>query len=240
MQNYDLRYDESRYSAATAPASARAAFLKGTYAHLAGAVLLFVALEAGLFYSGLADQVAATLFSVKYAGLILFGGFMAASFAASWLASSHMPLGLQYVGLGGYVLAEVAIFLPLLWLAEHRYPGQNLPLQAGAVTLLAVAALTLAVFTSGVNFSFLGPVIWVASLVALGVILCSIFAGFSLGLVFVAAMIVLASLAVVYQTSNVIHEYGPGQEVAAALGLFSSVALMFWYVLQLFMAPSRD
>ena len=60
-----------------------------------------------------------------------------------------------------------------------------------------------------------------------------------MGLVFVAAMIVLASLMVVYQTSNILHEYGPGQEVGAALGLFASIATMFFYVLQLFMS-NRD
>lgn len=240
MQNYDLRYDESRYSAAAAPASARAAFLKGTYAHLAGAVLLFVAVEGALFASGAAEPLVRSFLSIPYAGLALLVGFIGASFAAQYMAQGTMPKPVQYLGLGGFVLAEAAIFLPLLYMAEARFPGQYLALQAGGVTLLAVAALTLAVWTSGVNFSFLGPVIWVASLVALGVILASIFIGFNLGLVFIAAMIVLASLAVVYQTSNVIHEYGPGQEVAAALGLFSSVALMFWYVLRLFMMPSSQ
>ena len=241
MQNYDLRYDEGRYAAANSPALARAAFLKGTYAHLAGAVLLFVALEGALFYSGLADQFVQHFFKVPFAMLGLMIGFLVASYAAQYMARSNQPVLVQYLGLAGYIVAEVAIFLPLLYIAETRYPGKHLALQAGIVSLLAVAALTAAVWTSGVNFSFLGPVIWVASLAAIGVIVASLIFGFSLGIVFVAAMVVLASLAVVYSTSNVLHLYGPGQEVGAALELFSSVALLFWYVLQLFMSGgNRD
>ncbi len=237
MQNYDLRYGEDKYSAASAPVSVRAAFLRNTYLHVAGAILAFVGLEAALFASGLADQIAPSFFRLPFANLLILFGFMAAGMLASYFARSSNPKPVQYAGLGLYVLAEVAVFLPLLYLAERAFPGQMLIAKAGVVTLLAVAGLTLAVWTSGVNFSFLRPVIWVGSLVALGVILASfIFGGSILGTVFVAAMIVLASLGIVYQTSNILHEYGPGQEVAASLGLFGSIATMFWYVLQLFMS----
>ena len=51
-------------------------------------------------------------------------------------------------------------------------------------------------------------------------------------------MIGLAGAAILYDTSNVIHHYREDRYVAAALQLFASVALMFWYVLRLFM--SRD
>ena len=59
--------------------------------------------------------------------------------------------------------------------------------------------------------------------------------GFSMGSWFAWAMAAFAAGAIVYQTSNIVHEYRPGQHVAAALGLFSSVALLLWYVLQIFM-----
>ena len=48
----------------------------------------------------------------------------------------------------------------------------------------------------------------------------------SVGLWFSAAMIVFASGAILYNTSNLIHRYQPGQHVAAALSLFASVALL--------------
>ena len=40
---------------------------------------------------------------------------------------------------------------------------------------------------------------------------------------------------ILYQTSEVLAHYDPRNHVAAALALFSSVALMFWYVIRIFM-----
>ena len=52
-------------------------------------------------------------------------------------------------------------------------------------------------------------------------------------------MVVLAAGYILYDTSNVLHHYRTDQYVAASLALFASVALMFWYVLQIVMS-SRD
>jgi len=38
-----------------------------------------------------------------------------------------------------------------------------------------------------------------------------------------------------YDTSNIIHHYPQDKYVAASMQLFSSIALMFWYILRLFM-----
>jgi FtsH-binding integral membrane protein len=51
-------------------------------------------------------------------------------------------------------------------------------------------------------------------------------------------MIGFAGAAVLYDTSNIIHHFPQDKYVAAWMQLFSSIALMFWYVLQFFM--SRD
>jgi FtsH-binding integral membrane protein len=58
--------------------------------------------------------------------------------------------------------------------------------------------------------------------------------GMALGTWFSVGMVVFAGGAVLYHTSNVLHRYQPGQHVAAALSLFASVALMLWYMVQLF------
>lgn len=75
--------------------------------------------------------------------------------------------------------------------------------------------------------------------IALGLIVASFFLPISLGFWFSGAMILLASGAVLYNTSNLIHRYQPGQHVAAALSLFASVALLFWYVLRILMSLRR-
>ena len=81
-------------------------------------------------------------------------------------------------------------------------------------------------------------IVTVGGCVALGVIVVSLLFGFSLGVLFSAAMVALAGGFILYYTSNVLHHYRPDQPVAAALALFAAVALMFWYVVRLFM--SRD
>jgi FtsH-binding integral membrane protein len=46
---------------------------------------------------------------------------------------------------------------------------------------------------------------------------------------------------VLYDTSNIIHRYQPGDHVAAALSLFASIALLLWYVLRILLAfTGRD
>ena len=79
-----------------------------------------------------------------------------------------------------------------------------------------------------------------AGIAALGLIVCSIIFGFSLGLVFSVVMVSLACGYILYDTSNVLHHYRIGQHVAAALALFASVALLFWYVLRIVIGMNRD
>ena len=78
-----------------------------------------------------------------------------------------------------------------------------------------------------------------ATLGSLGFIFCAVIFNFALGPIFTYAMIALACGYILYDTSNVLHHYHIGQHVAASLALFSSVVLLFWYILRLFMS-SRD
>ncbi len=70
----------------------------------------------------------------------------------------------------------------------------------------------------------------------MGLIVVAIIFQFSLGPIFTYAMIALACCSILYSTSNVLHHYRIGQHVAAALALFAAVALLFWYILRLFMS----
>jgi FtsH-binding integral membrane protein len=225
---------------ASAPPSARVRFIRRTYAHLAGAVLAFVGIEAALFASGAATDVLRTMFAFNGSWIALMILFVASGYAAQAMARSRSNVGLQYAGLTLYVLLEVVIFLPILSIAEARFPGQNLPLQAGIVTLAAFGALTTAVFLSGKDFSFLRPVLSVVAVLSVGLVIAAAFGVFTLGLGFSVAMVALACGFIVYDTSNIIHHYGTDQHVSAALELFASVALLFYYVLRIFMSVGRD
>jgi FtsH-binding integral membrane protein len=59
--------------------------------------------------------------------------------------------------------------------------------------------------------------------------------GFQLGTWFSVLMIGFAGAAVLYDTSNIIRIYPEDRYVAAAMQLFASIALMFWYVLRMLM-----
>ncbi|HEV3260488.1 MAG TPA: Bax inhibitor-1 family protein [Gemmataceae bacterium] len=233
-------YEYSYPIAARAPANERAAFIRMTYGHLAGAILAFVVLETvfvqALHVQEVRDAFAAALMSSRFTWLILIGAFIGVSWLANSWAMSSTSKGLQYLGLSLYVAFEAVIFLPLLYIASTYYPDA-IPV-AGIMTLAIFGGLTAAVFLTGRDFSFLGPILSIAGLLALGLIVAAILFGFGLGLFFCFAMVALASGYILYDTSNVLHRYRTDQHVAAALALFASVALLFYYILRIVMMSS--
>ena len=109
---------------------------------------------------------------------------------------------------------------------------------AVVTTLLLFGGLTAYVLISGANFNFLGGILWMGTLGLIGVAVCGWLFGFDLGMLFTVAGIGLACGWILYDTSNVLHTYRIGQHVAAALALFASVAMLFWYILRFYM--NRD
>jgi FtsH-binding integral membrane protein len=224
--------------AAQAHADARAAFIRRTYAHLAGAILAFIALEALLFQiPGIKEQFIVPM--LRGSWLFVMFAFMAVGWVANRWAQSDASPGLQYLGLAVYVVAEAIIFLPLLYLAALKTQDPNLIPTAGIMTLAIFGGLTVAVFITGKDFSFLRTGLMIGSCLALGIIITSFLFPISLGLIFCYAMVVLMSGYIVYYTSNVLYHYRTDQHVAAALALFASIATLFWYVLQIAMLSSR-
>jgi FtsH-binding integral membrane protein len=215
----------------------RAAFIRRTYAHLAGAVLAFVGLEIYMVNSPIAEMLL-NVMAMRFGWLLILGGFIILGRLASGLASSAASPAMQYAGLTLYVIAESVIFAPILWIAVHFSSPEVLP-TAGILTLLLFGGLTLVVFTTRKDFSFLRSILSIGFMLALGLIVCAVLFGFNLGLVFSFAMVLLASGAILYDTSRIMLHYGPDQHVAASLQLFASVALLFWYVLQIVMSLSR-
>lgn len=217
-------------------ANERALFIRRTYAHLAVAILAFVGLEVYMVNSPIAEMML-RLMSLRFGWLAILGGFILIGNMAARLAMSNASQTAQYVGLTLYVIAESVIFVPLLWLAAYKSSSDVLPM-AGIMTLLLFGGLTLVAFVTRKDFSFLRSILMISGALALGVIVCSVLFGFTLGLLFSFVMVLVASGAILYDTSNIIHHYRPDQYVAASLQLFASVALLFWYILQIFM--SRD
>jgi hypothetical protein len=221
--------------AAEAPASARVAFIRKTYLHLGGAVLAFIALEAALINSPLARPIVQTLLGGRMSWLLVLGAFMLVGMVAERWARSATSPGMQYLGLGLYVVAEAIIMLPLLYVAAAYARDPNIIAKAGVLTALVFTGLTGTVFLTRHDFSWLRPALMIAGFAALGLIVVSLLFGFSLGTLFAAVMVVVAAGYILYYTSNVLHHYPVGSHVSAALALFSAVALLFWYILRVLM-----
>ena len=226
--------------AIAAAADERAGFIMKTYMYVFGAIAAFIAIETFLFtivgLGNLMAMTAATLGNGGMSWLIVLGAFMVVSWIASAWASSDTSPMMQHVGLGVYIVANAIIFVPLLCLAQIQ-GGPGTILSAAMATAGLFAALTLAVFITRKDFSFLRSTVIFGGLAAMGFIMTSIVFGLNtLGPVFAYVMIAFMCVCILYHTSNVLHHYRIGQHVAAALALFASVMTLFWYVLQLFLS----
>jgi hypothetical protein len=223
--------------AAFAVESERLTFIKRTYAHLTGAILALIALEAVLFKVVPAQTMQAMVERMLggWGWLLVLGAFMAVSWIARSWASSGTSRGVQYAGLSLYVIAQAVILLPLLYICVHVLGDANLPVMAAAITAMCFIGLTAFVFMTGIDLAGWGKFLALAGLVAMGVIVAGICFGFSLGLWFAGLMVALACGYILYDTSNVLHHYNTSQYVAASLALFSSVVLLFYYVLRIMM-----
>jgi FtsH-binding integral membrane protein len=220
---------------AQADADTRATFIGRVYMHLLVAVLSFTAIEVALFMSGIADNVADELLKLPW--LIIIGAFVLGGTLASKAAYSVKSVQAQYAGLFGYVVLESIIFLPLLVYANQEAPGAIE--SAAFVTILAFSGLTAIVWFTRTDFSFLRPLIMFGSLLAFIAIIGGAIFGFQLGLWFMVAMVGLACGFILWTTSRILRTFPEDRYVGAALELFASVALLFYYVLMIFAGGRR-
>ena len=214
-------------------AESRSNFIWKCYAHVVGAILAFAAIEVYFFQSGIAAAIAAPMLNNW---LIVLGAFMLASWGASHVAHRVQSKNAQYAALAAFIVVEALIFAPILYIADMKAPG--VIDSAAGVTILGSIGLIATAMITRKDFSFLrGLLVWIGILAMVGIVASLIFS-FELGTWFSVAMVGFAGAAVLYDTSNIMHHYPEDKYVAASMALFASIALMFWYVLRLFM--SRD
>ena len=173
--------------------------------------------------------------SQKYVWLLIIGGFwLAYMLAEKWTMASSRSM--QYAGLGFYVLLEAIIFLPMMYIALVYTGSGKVILQAGLITFMLFLGLTGVALTSKRDFSFLRSVLIIGGFISLGLIIAGMLFGFNLGLWFSVGMVFLAGASILYQTNQLKNIYTTEQYVGASLQLFSSVMLLFWYVLRILMS----
>jgi FtsH-binding integral membrane protein len=219
---------EAIYSGETA--IDRSSFLMKVYGHLLGAIAVFVLIETWLFQTGLAYSMAKAMLSTSW--LLVLGGFMVAGWLARSLAGSQGGLGTQYMGLLLYVVAQAIIFVPMLVIAEIQAGGGVIG-SAALLTGLGFTGLTLVVLQTRRDFSFLRSILGFGGILALIAIVGAVIFKWELGAWFSLAMVGLAGAAILYDTSKIVDSWPDDRYVGAALELFASVAMLFWYLLRL-------
>ncbi len=122
--------------------------------------------------------------------------------------------------------------------AYYMESGPEILNQAAIVTLALFTGLSATVLMTKTDFSFLKTGLTIGFFIAIGLIVAGTLFGFNLGLWFSVGMCLLAGGSILYQTSNLVNKYGVEDYIPAALGLFASLMLLFWYILRIFM--SRD
>ena len=216
----------------------RVAFYRKTYAHVAIGVLVFIVFEFLLLQSETIVNFALSM-TQGFKWLLMLGGFMLVTTYAEGMALKTQDKKKQYLAFGLYILAEAFIFVPLIFMAAYYTDsGSEILNQAAIVTLGLFTGLSAVVLLTKKDFSFLKTGLTIGFFVAIGLIVAGMIFGFSLGLWFSVAMCLLAGGSILYQTSNLVHKYSTDDYIPAALGLFASLMLLFWYVLSIFM--SRD
>ena len=244
---------------ATLGVSDRVSFLRRTYGLLGLALIAFAAITAGMlnYMTETSLRFSKFAFQGQLNWLLVLGLFMVVGVVAQKLAMSQTSRGLQFLGLGVAVVAQALLLQPLLWVLMLKFGNTDTMFAGNAIhpalsgdasrilgeavviTLAIFAGLTATVFLTKKDFSFMRGALTMASFGMLGVIIASAIFGFHLGVLFIGFGILVLAGYILYQTSLVMSYFPPTAFVAAALMLFSTVATLFWYVLQLLMQMNR-
>ena len=215
----------------------RASFIWKCYAHVVGAILALVAIETYLFSSGAAAPIANAMMQSP---MIVLIGFVALSWGAGHVAHRLESTMAQYAAFGAFVVLWAVMFVPILAIALQMdaRSGGNMIESAAITTVVGCVGLIATVMITRKDFSFLrGVLVW-GFFIVIGLIAASWAFGWNLGTWFSVGMIGFAGVAILYDTSNIMHHYPQDKYVAASMALFASIAMMFFYILRLFM--SRD
>ena len=219
---------------ATLDEATRSEFLTRVYQHLLAAVVAFVAFEALLINLGIAREIYELISGGGGRWLIVLGGFMVVNWLATNAAHDILNPSRQYAGLFGMAAGEALIFAPFLhYVFEVEGGGTTTVLAAAVITAIGFAGLSAVALVTRADLSFLRPILLWTGVCALVLIIGALLFGFELGVWFSVAMIALAGGSILYQTQTIMRRYPAEAYVGAAVQLFASVMLLFWYVLRL-------
>ncbi|MCL2260030.1 MAG: Bax inhibitor-1 family protein [Fibromonadales bacterium] len=220
-----------------APSVEQANFYRKTYLTTGFSFLIWMMTVFGMFQTGIAYSLINAITSVSW--LVVLAIFWGASFLGGKLTFAEEKEK-QYLGLGIYILAYSLIFTPLIGIVIDYSGGvqmamDNVLIPAFIATCTIFAALTVTVFVTKTDFSFLRSVVVFGSFIALGAIVIFTITGAAVGTWFAIAMIILMSAAILYETHRIKENFNTNQHIGAGAVLFASFMTLLWYVISLFM-----
>lgn len=241
---------------ATLGVSDRIAFLRKTYAHLGGALVAFVLFTAGMmkFATGLSLKLSFAGGTSAGSALIVLLLFVAVTYGAQKLAMSETSRALQYLGLALTVVVWSVLAQPIIWFTIWKFGATDVLTGGGAllsakaaavlgeaaiVTLAIFVGLTLTVFYTKKDFSFLGGILSMSMWALIGVVIASLIFGFQLGMIYSGIVIFLMGGYILYETTMIMKYFRPSMHVAAALMLFTTVITLFIHVLRILAEMNR-
>jgi modulator of FtsH protease len=216
-------------TAARASVEERMGFVRKVYALFFAATLFaIVGVAIGVSFRPL------TVFAFQHPFIMLIGmlaGVMGAQ------AVRHVP-GVNLFALFGFTTFTGIVISPLIAIVLITNPGSIWA--AGVLTVGIFGGLTLYVFVSKRDFSFLRGMVMVGLIVVILAGVVNLFVGSgALGFAVAAAALLLFSGFVLYDTSNIIRRYPVNEYVQGALALYLDAFNIFLALLRILNSGRR-
>jgi FtsH-binding integral membrane protein len=147
--------------------------------------------------------------------------------------------GLNVVALFAFTTLTGVVISPLLYVLGRTNPGSILT--AGLLTVAIFGGLTAYVFISKRDFSFMRGMLTVGLIVVVVAALANfLLVSSAFGFAISAAVLLLFSGFVLYDTSNIIRHYPVNEYISGALALYLDAFNIFLALLNLLNAGDRD
>ncbi|MBK8974514.1 MAG: Bax inhibitor-1 family protein [Planctomycetes bacterium] len=222
---------ESALPAARADVSERARFLQKTYTWLLIGILGFCGVLGAWPHVPALQSLSFALFGNPIVAILVLLGL---AFGVHAIAEKH-PINI--VGYAAYVLVFGLALAPLVAFANATAP--NVVSQASLITAVTFLGLTVYVFSSGRDFSFLGGMLRMGLFALIAVALASWIFGFDVGIWYSVVAALLFCGYILYDTGQILHRYPTTAHITAAIVLFTDVVILFKHIL-LLLLRNRD
>lgn len=223
-----MNYSTPQYSQFVADSSqdVRTAFIRKVYTLLFGSILTTVI--AGVVASGFTQTLLPLMPIIGIATFVCMLGLV----FTKQIPGVNAALFFLFAVLQGVILGPYLAYL------EARLPG--VPAEAAWLTVSVFGALTLYVFASKKDFSFMGGFLTVAviGLIVASIVMFFVHAAWLTTAYCVVGVLIFAGF-VLFDTSQIMLRLQPGDEMTGAISLYLDFLNMFMLILRL-LSNRRD